>query len=413
MIGARRHASPSSSARSALFRFVPQQFFPASSRAGAAGRPAACPKAARSPRRSTEAQKLEAMLDRGDRASRATSTLRRQRAARASTCRSTSSSRSRTSRSSCSSAKNNDDRERVRDAPARAVRRRLSGAARARLAPGERSAGRLPGAVPRVRRRHRARCAAIAQQGGATSCARDPDDVATCSSTGTSRRRSSALEIDQNKARAARHLVAGPRGVPQQRAVAASPSPTSASATSRSRSCCAAPADERARMSFLKDLAIPSRNGKRGADHADRRHPLRARGRHRLAAQPAADDHRARRRARRRAGARRHATRSIPQLDALRAALPLGYRIEIGGAIEDSARGQKSIAAGVPLLVIVVLTLLMIQLQSFSRTVMVVLTAPLGLIGVVARAARVRQAVRLRRDARHDRAVRASSCATR
>jgi len=67
----------------------------------------------------------------------------------------------------------------------------------------------------------------------------------------------------------------------------------------------------------------------------------------------------------------------------VRAGLPLGYRIELGGAIEDSGKGQRSIVAGIPLLVITVLTLLMIQLKSFSRTLMVVLTAPLGLIGVV------------------------------
>ena len=60
----------------------------------------------------------------------------------------------------------------------------------------------------------------------------------------------------------------------------------------------------------------------------------------------------------------------------------MGYRIEQGGAIEDSARGQKSIAAGFPVFLLTVLTLLMIQLRSFSRTLMVVLTAPLGLIGV-------------------------------
>jgi multidrug efflux pump len=77
-------------------------------------------------------------------------------------------------------------------------------------------------------------------------------------------------------------------------------------------------------------------------------------------------------------------TRINPKLDAIRASLPLGYRIEAGGALEDSARGQKSIVAGVPLLVIAVLTLLMIQLQSFSRAALVVLTAPLGLIGVTA-----------------------------
>jgi multidrug efflux pump len=72
------------------------------------------------------------------------------------------------------------------------------------------------------------------------------------------------------------------------------------------------------------------------------------------------------------------------RLGELRAALPVGYLIEIGGAVEDSARGQRSIVAGVPLLVLSVLTLLMLQLRSFSRTLMVVLTAPLGMIGVTA-----------------------------
>ena len=52
---------------------------------------------------------------------------------------------------------------------------------------------------------------------------------------------------------------------------------------------------------------------------------------------------------------------------ALRAKLPLGYRIEIGGAIEESARGQNSIIAVVPLMLLTVVTLLMIQLRSFSR----------------------------------------------
>jgi multidrug efflux pump subunit AcrB len=67
-----------------------------------------------------------------------------------------------------------------------------------------------------------------------------------------------------------------------------------------------------------------------------------------------------------------------------RAQLPLGYRIEVGGSVEESAKGQTSINAQMPLMVIAVFTLLMIQLQSFSRVLMVVLTAPLGLIGVVA-----------------------------
>jgi multidrug efflux pump len=51
--------------------------------------------------------------------------------------------------------------------------------------------------------------------------------------------------------------------------------------------------------------------------------------------------------------------------------------------VEDSARGQNSVNAGVPLFILVVLTLLMLQLRSFSRSVLVLLTAPLGLIGVV------------------------------
>ena len=68
----------------------------------------------------------------------------------------------------------------------------------------------------------------------------------------------------------------------------------------------------------------------------------------------------------------------------LKANLPAGYSIETGGAIEDSARGSSSIALVAPVMILVMLTALMLQLQSFSRVALVVLTAPLGLIGVVA-----------------------------
>jgi len=71
-----------------------------------------------------------------------------------------------------------------------------------------------------------------------------------------------------------------------------------------------------------------------------------------------------------------------PTLQAIKAKLPDGYLLEVGGTVEDSERGQKSVNAGMPLFIVVVLSLLMIQLRSFSRTVMVFLTAPLGLIGV-------------------------------
>ena len=71
------------------------------------------------------------------------------------------------------------------------------------------------------------------------------------------------------------------------------------------------------------------------------------------------------------------------QLDALRQHLPVGYRIEVGGSVEQNQKAQGSINAQMPLMVIAVLSLLMIQLQSIGRTFMVVLTAPLGLIGVI------------------------------
>ena len=67
----------------------------------------------------------------------------------------------------------------------------------------------------------------------------------------------------------------------------------------------------------------------------------------------------------------------------LRKQLPVGYRIDIGGSVEENGKAQASINVQMPVLVVVVLVLLMIQLQSFSRVLMVVLTAPLGLIGVV------------------------------
>ncbi len=70
------------------------------------------------------------------------------------------------------------------------------------------------------------------------------------------------------------------------------------------------------------------------------------------------------------------------QFDDLRARLPIGYRIEMGGSIEESAKNQKAIMKVMPLMLVGVITLLMIQLQSISRTVIVFLTAPLGLIGV-------------------------------
>ncbi|WP_020183098.1 efflux RND transporter permease subunit [Methylotenera sp. 1P/1] len=72
------------------------------------------------------------------------------------------------------------------------------------------------------------------------------------------------------------------------------------------------------------------------------------------------------------------------KIQSIRANLPMGITVETGGAVEESAKGGASVAKGVPLFIAVVMTLLVIQLRSFSRVLLVMLTAPLGLIGVTA-----------------------------
>jgi multidrug efflux pump len=73
-----------------------------------------------------------------------------------------------------------------------------------------------------------------------------------------------------------------------------------------------------------------------------------------------------------------------PLLAGIRAALPAGYRIETAGAAAEAAKGQASVNAVMPLMVLVMLSLLVAQLQGFGRVARVLLTAPLGLIGVSA-----------------------------
>jgi multidrug efflux pump len=139
--------------------------------------------------------------------------------------------------------------------------------------------------------------------------------------------------------------------------------------------------DERTRLDMLGSLAVPTASGKSvplsqvasleyGFEdgiiwHRDRLPTITVRADIRDGLQPAT------------------VTSQIePTLDDVRAELPEGYLLQAGGTVEDSARGQDSIAAGVPLFLLVVVTLLMLQLRSLSRTVLVLLTAPLGLIGV-------------------------------
>jgi len=73
-----------------------------------------------------------------------------------------------------------------------------------------------------------------------------------------------------------------------------------------------------------------------------------------------------------------------PHMQALQQRMPPGYEIQLAGAAAESSKGQGSIAAGVPVMLFIMLTLLMLQLQSFSRAILVFLTAPLGMAGVAA-----------------------------
>jgi multidrug efflux pump len=74
----------------------------------------------------------------------------------------------------------------------------------------------------------------------------------------------------------------------------------------------------------------------------------------------------------------------LPKLAPIKASLPYGYRIETGGAIEESVKANSALVAVFPVMALAMLALLMIQLQSFSRLALVFITAPLGLIGATA-----------------------------
>ena len=73
-----------------------------------------------------------------------------------------------------------------------------------------------------------------------------------------------------------------------------------------------------------------------------------------------------------------------PLLKPIEAKLPFGYRIDVGGAVEESDKANRALAAVAPVMLVTILAILMLQLQSFSKMWMVLLTAPLGMIGVVA-----------------------------
>jgi multidrug efflux pump subunit AcrB len=72
-----------------------------------------------------------------------------------------------------------------------------------------------------------------------------------------------------------------------------------------------------------------------------------------------------------------------PRIAEVSAGLPDGYRITVGGTVEESARSQTSVITVVPVMLFLMLTILMLQLQGFHRLFLVLSVAPLGLIGVV------------------------------
>ncbi len=73
-----------------------------------------------------------------------------------------------------------------------------------------------------------------------------------------------------------------------------------------------------------------------------------------------------------------------PELQSLIESMPNGYRVDIGGSVEESGRAEASIQKMMPVMVLLMITLVMLNMQSFSGTLMVLLTAPLGMIGAVA-----------------------------
>jgi multidrug efflux pump subunit AcrB len=73
----------------------------------------------------------------------------------------------------------------------------------------------------------------------------------------------------------------------------------------------------------------------------------------------------------------------LPLLEPIKAKLPVGYRIDTGGSVEESKKADVALAAVFPLMLVLTLTVIMLQARSFSMMAMVFLTAPLGLVGAV------------------------------
>jgi multidrug efflux pump len=72
----------------------------------------------------------------------------------------------------------------------------------------------------------------------------------------------------------------------------------------------------------------------------------------------------------------------LPALRKLESGWAQGYRLQVAGAAEESSKGSSSIAVGIPVMLFITFTLLMLQLHSFSRALLVFITGPMGIAGV-------------------------------
>ncbi len=71
------------------------------------------------------------------------------------------------------------------------------------------------------------------------------------------------------------------------------------------------------------------------------------------------------------------------QIEEIKRQLPPGYRIVVGGSVEESAKSRASVGAVFPIMLVLMMTVLMIQMQNFSHLFLVLSVAPLGIVGVV------------------------------
>ncbi|NWG22866.1 MAG: efflux RND transporter permease subunit [Pseudorhodoplanes sp.] len=72
-----------------------------------------------------------------------------------------------------------------------------------------------------------------------------------------------------------------------------------------------------------------------------------------------------------------------PEIEAFSKSLPAGYRVDVGGTVEESAKSQASVIAVLPAMLLIMFTVLIFQLRSFQKLIIVLSVGPLGLIGVV------------------------------